>query len=353
MLAPPWVAVPPPSYGGTELVLDVLSRGLQARGHHVVLFTVGESTCTVPREWLFEHADPDRMGSAVLELRHAAAGYDAFAGYDIVHDHTLAGLFLAQGRQSVPVVTTSHGPFDADLNDLYRRAATPLIAISHDQARRAPDDVEVSTVIHHGLDTARYRFDPDGGDYLLALGRMSPDKGVDVAIEVARQAGLDLLIAAKMREPGEHRFFSETIEPLLGEGVRYVGEVGHRDKISLLGGAVALLNPIRWPEPFGLVMVEALACGTPVVVSACGAAPEIVRHGVTGYLGREVDELVAGVRAAADLDRRTCRSSVERHFSMARMAADHEAFYYSILAGGQPAAGRDTSPTTAPVAVAG
>jgi glycosyltransferase involved in cell wall biosynthesis len=352
MLAPPWVAVPPTSYGGTELVLDVLCRGLQDRGHEVVLFTVADSTCAVRKKWLFEHPDPDRMGAAVLELRHAAAGYDAFVDCDIVHDHTLAGLFLGRGRPSMPIVTTNHGPFNDDLSDLYGRAGLPLIAISHDQARRAPEHIEVSTVIHHGLDTTRYRFDPDGGDYLLSLGRMSPDKGIDVAIDVARRAGLRLLIAAKMREPAEQRYFAEVIEPMLGGGAEYVGEVGHRDKISLLGGAMALLNPIQWPEPFGLVMTEALACGTPVVATPSGAAPEIVQPGVTGYLGENSADLVAGVRKAAGLDRRRCRRSVEQYFSMERMAADHEAFYRSVLAEGPPVAGGKNRPSTDLVSVA-
>jgi glycosyltransferase involved in cell wall biosynthesis len=333
VIAPPWVAVPPPSYGGTELILDVLCRGLAARGNDVVLFTTGDSTCEVPRAWLFPEAMTDRMGSGLIELRHVSAAYDTFAGFDVVHDHTVLGLCTHPQRDHPAVVTTNHGPFDEHLVDLYRRVApsTPLIAISHDQASRAPADIPVATVIHHGLDLERYRFDPRGGDYLLFLGRMNPDKGIETAIEIARRCGTDLAIAAKMREPAEREYFTTVIEPLLGDGVEYIGEVGHDDKVALLCGARALLNPICWPEPFGLVMAEALACGTPVVGTPQGAAPEIVGDAVTGYLADTVAGLVDGVAAAGDLDRRACRAAVEERFSMDRMARDHERFYRSVL----------------------
>lgn len=333
VLAPPWVPVPPVRYGGTELILDVLCRGLVERGHHVTLFTTGDSTCPVDKRWLFESMDPDRMGAAVLELRHVAAAYDALKACDIVHDHTLAGLFLGQLHPELPVVSTNHSPFNADLADLFGRTASkvPVIAISRDQAGRAPADLPIGTVIHHGLDLDRYRFDGQGGAHLVALGRMNPDKGIHLAIEVARRTGLDLAIAAKMREPGEKRYFEEVIKPKLGKGIDYVGEVDHAEKVELLTGALALVNPIQWPEPFGLVMPESLACGTPVVGTGFGAAPEIVDHGITGYLAQSVDGLVQGVVDAAQLDRRQCRLAAESRFSMQRMAQDHEDFYRSVL----------------------
>lgn len=335
MLAPPWLPVPPPSYGGTELVLDVLCRGLRARGHDVLLFTTGDSTCDVPKAWLFDTADPNRMGASVLELRHVAAAYDAFGACDIVHDHSLAGLVQGQLRSQIPVVATNHGPFDADLSDLYGRAASriPIVAISHDQAAHAPPSLRIGTVVHHGLDLARYRFDARGGDYLVFLGRMTPDKGVHTAIDVARRTGLHLVIAAKMREPVEKRYFENVIEPLLGGRVEYVGEVGHEHKVNLLRGARALINPIQWPEPFGLVMAEALACGTPVLATHFGAAPEIVDHGTTGFLADTAEELAEAAMNVDLLERRHCRDRAEKHFSMDRMAQDHETFYRSVLAG--------------------
>lgn len=334
IVAPPWVPVPPPAYGGTELVLDDLARGLARLGHEVTLFTIGDSTCPVRRRWLFPHGDPDRMGAAVLELRHVAAAHDALCALDIVHDHTVVGPFLAQ-RLDLPTVTTNHGPFDDDLADLYRRIShrVPLIAISESQASLAPHDVRVATVIHHGIDLDRYPFEGSPGSYLLFVGRMNQTKGIDTAIAVAERVGLPLLIAAKMREPAEHRYFEEVIRPRLGHGIDYVGEVDLATKVELMRNALALLNPIRWPEPFGLVMVEAMACGTPVVATPQGAAPEIVEDGHTGALCTGVDDLAWGVEFAATIDRETCRRSVERHFSMDRMAVDHEDFYRRVLRG--------------------
>jgi glycosyltransferase involved in cell wall biosynthesis len=326
------VPVPPPAYGGIELALDVLARGLARRGHEVQLFTTGDSTCEVNRTWLFDRADGNQIGNNVVELRHAAAAYDVLASCDVVHDHTLAGLFLSQARPDVVVVTTNHGPFDDSLADVYRRASStvPVIAISSDQARRAPNDLPVAAVIYHGLDLDRYRFDGAGGSYLVALGRMSHDKGIDVAIDVARQAGMPLRIAAKMREPAEREYFEQVIRPRLGGSISYVGEVGHHDKVELLGGARALLNPIRWPEPFGLVMIEALACGTPVIATAQGAVPELVADGVTGFIAGTAKELVAAVGAVDAIDRRWCRGVAEVRFSMDRMARDHEALYRTL-----------------------
>ncbi len=334
ILAPPWVPIPPPSYGGTELVLDNLAVGLQRAGHEVVLFTTGDSTCPVPRRALFAHGDPDRMGASVLELRHVAAGYDAMADLDLVHDHTLAGLFYSAQFPGLPVVATNHGPFNEDLADLYGRVAhrIPIIAISQDQRSRAPADLPVARVIHHGIDPEHYRFNPVAGDHVLFLGRMSPDKGVDIAVRVARQAGARLLIAAKMREPAEVRFFNEEIKPELGPDAEYVGEADFATKVELLSTARALINPIRWPEPFGLVMIEAMACGTPVVGYPNGAAPEIVDQGVTGFLSHDEEGLVEGLRRVGEIDREACLAAVRERFSARRMVRDHLSLYREVLA---------------------
>lgn len=332
LVAPPWIPTPPPKYGGTELVLDVLCRGLQDLGHEVVLFTVGSSTCDVERQWLFETCDPDRIGFAIRELRHVAAAYEALADCDIIHDNTYSGLFLSQLRPGPPVVATNHSAFDDDMIDLFGRAAptVPLIAISEDHARRS-GGMPIGAVIHHGLDLDRYRFDDRGGDYLVALGRMNPDKGIHLAIEVARETGLDLAIAAKMRQPWEERYFEETVKPMLGNGVEYIGEVDHVQKVELLSGAMALINPIEWPEPFGLVTIESLACGTPVVSLDRGAAPELIDHGSTGYLAATTQQLVQGVADIDRIDRARCRRVAESRFSMRRLARDHEAFYRLVL----------------------
>ncbi len=340
VIAPPSLAVPPVAYGGTELMIDALCSGLRQAGHDVVLFTVGESTCQVDKRWLFARADPNRMGNAVAELRHAAAAYDALDDVDVIHDHTLTGLFISDHYPERPVVTTIHGAFDADLSDIYRRIdqRIAIAAVSHDQARHAPAGLTIARVIHHGLDVGRYPFRIDAaGVHVMMLGRMSPDKGVETAITAARIAGAKLIIAARMREQLEFDYFAAKIRPELDDDIQFVGEIGFEEKIRLLSTARALLNPIQWPEPFGLVMVEAMACGTPVVGFGSGAAPEIVDHGMTGFLESDVDGLVRGLRAIDTLDRRACRAAVEARFSAARMAADYVEFYRATLNGSRTA----------------
>jgi len=329
VVAPPWLPVPPPGYGGTELMVDALCLGLTRLGHDVTLFTIGDSTTPVERRWLFDAVDRGRMGAAVEEFRHALAAYDSLTDVDIIHDHTLAGMFLGPARSKVPIVTTMHGPFDDDLSDLYERTSeqVPIVAISHDQARRAPSTIRIAEVIHHGIEIDRYPFSDEPDDHVMFLGRMSPNKGVESAIEIARRAERPLLIAAKMREPGEIDFFHHTVEPLLGSDAIYVGEADFDEKIRLLSSATALVNPIRWPEPFGLVMAESLACGTPVVGGSLGAAPEIVDEGITGFLADDVPSLVDGLGQIDRISRRGCRQAAVERFSADRMAADYVQFY--------------------------
>lgn len=329
IVAPPWLPVPPPAYGGTELVLDGLCRGLVDAGHEVLLCTTGDSTCPVDRFWIYEEGLGTESARPAAELAHVIDSYAAAAtwGADIVHDHTITG--LAWGTLlGIPVVTTNHGPFEGDLAAIYRHTArhVPIIAISHHQASTA-GDIPVAAVIHHGVDLTRHRVGGGDGGYAAFLGRMSPDKGVHTAIEVARRAGVPLRIAAKMREAPEREYFESRIRPELGGDVEYLGELGGTDKADLLAGATCLLNPIEWPEPFGMVMIEAMAHGTPVVVTPHGAAPEIVDHGVTGYVVSGIDRLVDAVHRVGELDRGACRRAVERRFSIERMAADHVELY--------------------------
>jgi glycosyltransferase involved in cell wall biosynthesis len=339
IVAPPWAPVPPPGYGGTESVVDRLARGFVSAGHEVLLWTTGDSTCPVPTGHVFDQAQGDRIGDAAVELRHLIRGYEALElwGADIVHDHTLIGPLYARHRPGVRVVTTNHGPFNGELFDLYRTIAdtVPVIAISHDQASRV-QDVRITAVIHHGLDPEMF-FAGDGqgdefGPYFAFLGRMAPDKGVDGAARIARAAGVRLLIAAKMREPNERRFFHENVEPLLDERITYLGEVDAAERLRLLGGARALINPIRWPEPFGLVMIEALACGTPILSLREGSAPELIDDGVTGFICDSLEELTQRIDQVGGLDRAACRGVVEQRFSTQRMVADHLDLFERILA---------------------
>lgn len=333
MIAPPWVPVPPVAYGGTEAVVDQLCRGLVAAGHEVTLFATGDSTCPVRTEWVYEEAQGHQMGNAAVELRHLLHAYDRVGDFDIVHDHTLVGPVRAAAAGNLPVVTTNHGPFNDELNAIYREIApfVPVIAISQRQALGA-GDIEIAKVIHHGVDPLQFPVGPGSGDYLLFLGRMAPSKGVDLAARAAREAGVPLVIAAKMREPAEHEYFEARVRPLLGSSVEYIGEVAFDQKVELLADARALLNPIQWEEPFGMVMIESLACATPIITFPLGAAPEIVDHGVTGYLCGSADALPAAIDAVDSLDRAACRLAVLQRFSTARMVAEHVELYEEVAA---------------------
>ncbi len=334
IIAPPWVAVPPTAYGGTEAVLDTLARGLHGAGHDVLLFTTGDSTCPVPRASVLPRAIGVGIGGSATELRHVIHAYEAAAGADLVHDHTLVGPVYADRFADLPVVTTNHGPFQSELGDYYRAIGnrTPIIAISRHQASTATG-TPIAAVIHHGVDLNRFPMGAGDGGYAVFLGRMCPEKGVDAAIRVARLAGVPLRIVAKMSEAAEQLYFDRKVKPLLGGDIEYVGELGGEDKLALVGNALCLLNPIAWPEPFGMVMVEALACGTPVVATPMGAVPEIVDHGVTGYICSGNESLAQSVVAAARIDRKACRAAVANRFSAGRMVANHVALYESVATG--------------------
>lgn len=334
LLAPPWIPVPPPRYGGTEQVLDALARGLAALGHDVLLFTVGDSTCPVPRRWLFEHP-PEDPGTSAEDAAHALAGYAALRGVDVIHDHTVVGpLTAAAAAARAPVVATCHGELTPPLRRVYAdiAARASVVAISADQRATAPE-VPVRAVIPHGVDLDRHPVGPGGGGYLLFVGRMSPSKGVETAVRVARAAGRPLRIVTKMREAQEHRYFERRVRPLLGRDAEVLGEVALADRVALLRHADALLNPIVWHEPFGLVMPEALACGTPVLAFPHGAAPEIVDDGRTGFLCRDEADMVEAVGRLGRIERATCRAVAEARFSLQRMARDYAALYARVLAG--------------------
>jgi glycosyltransferase involved in cell wall biosynthesis len=335
-VAAPWLPVPPPAYGGSEVVIDRLARGVRQAGHDVLLCTTGDSTCPVDRRWTRLGAAPELIGQVGVELAHVIGAYAAVRdwGADIVHDHTLAGPAYARNATTAPVVTTSHGPFTEDLSVIYRDAAqsAAIVAISHAQAATA-GGVPVTRVIHHGVDLRQYPMGDGQGGFFLFLGRMCADKGVREAALIARAAGVRLLIAAKMREPDERAYFETQVEPLLTEKIQFVGEVAGAAKVELLGAATALLNPICWPEPFGLVMIEALACGTPVLTYPRGSAPEIVDDNETGFLCRDETQMIARLGEVAQLDRRACRSAAHERFSQQRMVEEHLDLYRELLRG--------------------
>lgn len=334
LIAPPWLPVPPPAYGGTELFVDVLARGLEQAGHEVVLFATGDSTSPVRRRYWFEHALGMGEAGNLAEPLQVVEAYRALDGVDIVHDNTVVGPLYARSLQGRRVVTTAHGNFDGPTRAVFDafRQEVGVVAISHHQARSVGDWAPLA-VVHHGLDLDSYPVGTGDGGYLLFLGRMHPDKGVHLAAEAARQVGLPLVIAAKMRERIEKEYFATKVRPLLTEGIEYVGEVGSADKLELLGGALCLLNPIQWPEPFGLVMAESLACGTPVVATPSGSAPEIVTHEKTGFLCAGRGSLLESLEKVEKIDRGECRRAAEEHFSSKEMVKGYLAAYGALLEG--------------------
>ncbi len=331
LVAPPWAPIPPELYGGIEGAIDNLARGLDAQGHEVLLFTTGDSTCPVSRRWLLPSAEGTRMGFTVPELRHVMAAYDAVGGYDIVHDHTVIGPIYSEILPDVKVVTTIHGPFNEELTDIYRRLGhrVPIIGISEAQCRPVPD-IPIARIIHHAVDADAFPIG-SGGDYVVFLGRMAPEKGAHRAIVAARKADIPIKLAGKLREPPEQMFFEKEVAPLLGDDVEYVGEVTQEEKLKLLAGARATLFPIRWNEPFGLVMIESMACGTPVIAYPEGAAPEVVEDGRIGYLVRSETEMAAAIEKVRDLDRGECRAAVETRFSIERLVREHVELFEEVL----------------------
>jgi glycosyltransferase involved in cell wall biosynthesis len=333
ILAPPWIPVPPPSYGGTESVVHTLAVGLAEAGHDVVLAASSDSTCPVQRVPRLEVSSSLSMDSGRQEILHVLRAYEAMGDVDIVHDHTLLGPLCQRAIPNVPRTTTLHGPFDDELTRIYGAMGreTSLVAISRHQASTARG-VKIDAVIHHGLDVRNVRYSPVHNGGACFLGRMHPNKGLLQAIMVARQAEIPLRIGAKMRESCEKEYFHDVIEPLLGPDVEYLGELGTAEKYQLLGESVALLNPIQWPEPFGMVMIEALATGTPVVATCQGSAPEIISHGETGFLADSVQDLAEALQNCNQLRRYECRRAAEQRFSSQRMVGEYLQHYAGLLA---------------------
>jgi glycosyltransferase involved in cell wall biosynthesis len=335
-IAPPWFPVPPAGYGGTEQIVSLLADGLTRRGHDVTLVAAGGSTTLARLIATCARAPSSQLGNASIELAHALAGYHDRDAYDVIHDHTLLGIAAGSVPCGPPVVHTVHGAWTPDAVRLYVQVGgrVHLIAISNDQAQRAPSGVAVGSVVHNGVDVASHPFTRAPGDYLGYVGRANAQKGPRQAIEVARRLGMRLRMAVKVNEPYEHDYYAAHIAPAASRGeVEIVQITSHEEKCALLGGARVVLFPIAWPEPFGLVPVEANACGTPVVAFAEGAMPEVVAHGVSGMLvpGGDLDGFTAAVATAARLDRAACRRSVLQRFDAARMVTAYERVYRQVL----------------------
>jgi glycosyltransferase involved in cell wall biosynthesis len=333
-----WFPVPPDRYGGIEAMVALLTDGLVQRGVEVTLFASGDSVTRAKHVFVFDRAPSERIGETFWELNHALACLTRLEGYDIVHDHSgLLGLTLF-GLTSTPVLHTVHGPLTGEAGDMYEAACSVtddvgLVSLTHAQRRPVPALPWVANV-PNAIDLSRYPFGPDPGEHLLFLGRMSPEKGAHRAIEVAKRTGLPLVMAAKCREPEERMYFDERIRPHLGEKIKYVGEVGHAEKCRLLSRAHALLVPIDWEEPFGLVMIEALACGTPVIALRRGSVPEVLDDGRTGFIADDLRDMAAAVENVRALDPRELRREVETRFTPELLVDGYLAAYDRLLESG-------------------
>lgn len=334
-VAPLYESVPPKYYGGTERVVSYLTEELVKQGHDVTLFASGDSV-TAARlvaacrcSLRLDKSCIDQMAHHVVEIENVFRNASQF---DIIHSHLDYMPFPLARRERTPVLTTVHGRLDLpDLVPLYREfSEMPVVSISDAQREPLPW-LNWQGTVYHGLPVNRYTFREEPGDYLAFLGRISPEKRVDTAIEIAKRTGMNLRIAAKV-DRVDREYFSEVIRPLLDHPlVEYVGEIGEGEKDEFLGNAYALLFPIDWPEPFGLVMIEAMACGTPIIARCRGSVPEIMEEGVTGFICDSVEEAVRAVQEVANLTRKRCRHAFEKRFTVTGMAQGYLAIYDRLM----------------------
>ncbi|MGC1321386.1 MAG: glycosyltransferase family 4 protein [Candidatus Udaeobacter sp.] len=326
-VAPLIESVPPKHYGGTERIVAYLTEELVRLGHEVTLFASGDSVTSaelVPvcrRSFRQNERAKDYLSREVLLMDHVMHSAGEF---DVIHFHTGCLHYLISRYLTVPHVTTLHGRLDTpELLRLYERFRDmPMISISNDQRTPWPC-ANWQATIYHGLPQDLFRFHPEPGSYLAFLGRVSPEKRVDRAIEIAKRVGMPLKIAAKV-DRADRRYFKRDIEPLLTQShVEWVGEISDQQKNEFLGNAYALLFPIDWPEPFGLVMIEAMACGTPVIAYDRGSVPEVMENGVTGFIVSDIEQAAEAVGRVRDLSRARCREVFEKRFTASRMASDY------------------------------
>jgi glycosyltransferase involved in cell wall biosynthesis len=334
LIAPPWYPVPPAGYGGIEWVVALLADGLTDRGHDVTLFAPpGSTTKARLVSPLGERLPPDSIGNPWYEASHAMSAYEGSDRFDILHDHTgPVGVSIGALIES-PIVHTLHGPFTPQALMLYSRIARHLwfVAISENQRSMGPPDLRWAGVVYNGIPIDNYPYREDKEDFLFFLGRADEEKAPHLAVEAARRAGRRLVMCVTRKNEREQRYWAEQVEPLLSGDVEVHGECDHDHKADLLARAAALLFPIQWPEPFGLVMTEAMACGTPVVAWRNGSVPEVVDDGVTGFVVDSMAELVRAIGRVGELDPRAARARVEERFSAAAMVIGYERAYQRVL----------------------
>jgi len=343
VVAPPWFKIPPNAYGGIEVVVHLLVEGLIDRGHDVHLCAVGTSRSRATIHSVFEgemkeYLDAPASDSLNVALAHSLGCYTAIGGVepDVIHDHTWKEGLLAAAFLQVPVVHTIHGPFDEHNRKFYGLfkdyPGVHFVTISHYHQSCLPG-LNYAGTVYNGILLERYPFCEEKEDYFFYMGRFNEEKAPHLACEVAEALGSKLILAGKVHEEEERNYFNRYIIPYLSSRIQFVGELGHwsQEKMRLLCRARGFLYPIQWDEPFGITMAEAMACGTPVVTFARGAAPEVVADGKTGFVVETMDQFLEATRRVTDISPRRCRERVERMFTSDRMVEGYEEVYRKVL----------------------
>lgn len=335
-VAPLWERVPPPGYGGVELVVGLLTDELVRRGHDVTLFASGDSITLAklksvyPRAFRLEPSISEYSAYEALQLNRV---YKQASDFDVIHSHVGYNSLFHASFVETPTVHTLHGTLNPDNNQIYKEASEqPYVSIS-DAQRQPIKELNYAATVYNGIDTESHRFyaQPQSAPYLAFLGRISPEKGTHIAIEIARKSGVPLKMAGKV-DRVDVDYFESKIKPHIdGKHIEYLGEANHFEKNELLGGAIAMLFPITWREPFGLVMTESMAAGTPVLAKPMGSVPEVIANGKTGFLCDSVDDYVDAIQRLSEIDRRECRAHVERHFSIKSMVDGYLEVYNKVM----------------------
>jgi glycosyltransferase involved in cell wall biosynthesis len=347
-VAPLWERVPPPTYGGIELVVSSVTDELVRRGHEVTLFASGDSQTLAKLESVHPRAlrlDPTIKEYAVYEMMELGTVYQRAAEFDIIHSHMGFSALPFAELVKTPTVHTLHGNLTPDFVEIFSQyRQQPYITIS--DAQRQYDNLNYVRTVYNAIDLTKYPFiaQPSAPPYLAFLGRMSPEKGPQLAIEIAKQTGYRLKMAGKV-DVVDREFFEANVAPYIdGQQIEFLGEVSHEEKVELLAHAAVTLFPITWREPFGLVMIESMAAGTPVIGIDLGSVSEVIANGKTGFVCQSWEEMAAKIPAALSLDRQTCRDEVESRFSIAQMVDGYEAAYREILEGRFSLNGRFSEP---------
>ncbi|HAN73154.1 MAG TPA: glycosyl transferase [Planktothrix sp. UBA8407] len=335
-IAPLWERVPPPAYGGTELVVGLLTDELVKRGHEVTLFASGDSITLAKLESVYPRSlrlDPNVKEPGIYDMMQLAWVYERASEFDVIHSHVGCAALPFTGLVKTPTVTTLHGIFTPDNEKLFLHSRhQPYVSISNDQ-REPRLKLNYTATVYNGIDTNSHQFypEPENPHYLAFLGRMSPEKGPHLAIEIAKKFGLPLKMAGKI-DSVDQEYFDTLIKPHIDHNqIQFLGEANHHQKSVLMGNAFATLFPITWREPFGLVMVESMATGTPVIAMKMGSTPEVISPGISGYLCETVEECVAALGKVEQINREKCRQYVVDNFSAKHMTDGYEAVYQKLM----------------------